>query len=58
MGSHDKYEMGHDTGDRLYRVLFSSIHYPVDHGFIAGTEPTDGYPLNAHIIVEEPTGPG
>ena len=42
----------------LDRVLFSSIHYPVDYGFIPGSMMPDGDPLDIMIIVEEPTFPG
>jgi inorganic pyrophosphatase len=40
------------------RVLFSSVHYPSDYGFIPGTMGSDGDPLDVLIIVEEPTFPG
>ena len=58
-GSRNKYEIDHTTGAiRLDRVLFSSVHYPADYGFIPGTESADGDPLDVMIIVEEPTFPG
>ena len=58
-GSRNKYEVDHATGAiYLDRVLFSSIHYPADYGFIAGTKAADGDPLDVLIIVEEPTFPG
>jgi inorganic pyrophosphatase len=58
-GSRNKYEIDHTTGAiRLDRVLFSSVHYPTDYGFIPGTESADGDPLDVMIIVEEPTFPG
>jgi inorganic pyrophosphatase len=58
-GSRNKYEMNHATGEiHLDRVLFSSIHYPADYGFIPGTQGADGDPLDALILVEEPTFPG
>jgi inorganic pyrophosphatase len=58
-GSRNKYETDHTTGAiRLDRVLFSSVHYPTDYGFIPGTTSADGDPLDVLIIVEEPTFPG
>ncbi len=58
-GSRNKYEMDHSTGSiRLDRVLFSSVHYPTDYGFIPNTKGADGDPLDALILVEEPTFPG
>jgi inorganic pyrophosphatase len=58
-GSRNKYEIDHETGVvRLDRVLFSSVHYPADYGFIPGTTSADGDPLDVLIIVEEPTFPG
>lgn len=58
-GSRTKYELDPKTGRiRLDRVLFSSVHYPADYGFIEGTLSGDGDPLDALIIVEEPTFPG
>jgi inorganic pyrophosphatase len=58
-GSRNKYEFDPDTGAiRLDRVLFSSIHYPGDYGFIPDTVSGDGDPLDILILVEEPTFPG
>lgn len=58
-GSRNKYEVDHATGViRLDRVLFSSVHYPADYGFIPETKAPDGDPLDVLIIVEEPTFPG
>jgi inorganic pyrophosphatase len=58
-GSRNKYEFDPRTGDiRLDRVLFSSVHYPGDYGFIPGTRSGDGDPLDVLILVEEPTFPG
>lgn len=58
-GSRNKYEMNHSTGEiHLDRVLFSSVHYPSDYGFVPGTLGSDGDPLDVLIIVEEPTFPG
>ena len=58
-GSRAKYELDHTTGHiRLDRVLHSSVHYPADYGFVMDTLGRDGDPLDALIIVEEPTFPG
>ena len=58
-GSRNKYEIDHETGRiRLDRVLFSSVHYPTDYGYIPGTKSADGDPLDILVIVEEPTFPG
>ena len=58
-GSQNKYEFDPDSdSDRLDRALYSSVHYPGDYGFIAGTRCGDGDPLGVLILVEEPTFPG
>lgn len=58
-GSRNKYEMDHERGTiRLDRVLYSSVHYPTDYGFVPGTVAADGDPLDILVIVEEPTFPG
>jgi len=58
-GSRNKYEMDHDTGIiRLDRRLFSATVYPADYGFIPDTLGEDGDPLDALVILEEPTFPG
>src|SRR5262249_45661129 len=58
-GSRNKYEFDHARGCiRLDRVLYSSVHYPADYGFIPDTRSADGDPLDVIILVEEPTFPG
>jgi inorganic pyrophosphatase len=58
-GSRNKYEMDHDTGELfLDRMLFTSTMYPADYGFIEGTLGGDGDPLDALVLVGEPTFPG
>ena len=58
-GSRNKYEYDHERGFfRLDRVLYSSVHYPTDYGFIEGTLAGDGDPLDVLVIVEEPTFTG
>ena len=39
-------------------MLFTSIQYPADYGFIEGTLGGDGDPLDAIVLVGEPTFPG
>ena len=58
-GSRNKYEIDHQTGSiRLDRQLFTATRYPADYGFIAGTLAEDGDPLDALVILDEPTFPG
>lgn len=58
-GSRNKYELDKATGRiRLDRMLFSSVHYPADYGFIEGTLGGDGDPLDALVLVGEATFPG
>src|SRR6266542_3569854 len=58
-GSRNKYEYDERRGRiRLDRVLYSSVHYPTDYGFIPDTLADDGDHLDAMVIVEEPTFPG
>jgi inorganic pyrophosphatase len=58
-GQRNKYEMDHATGRiRLDRMLFTSTRYPYDYGFIEGTLGDDGDPLDALVVLEEPTFPG
>ena len=58
-GQRNKYEVDHETGRiRLDRMLFTSTRYPADYGFIEGTLADDGDPLDALVILEEPTFPG
>jgi len=58
-GSRNKYE--YDAELRrvvLDRHLFTSMSYPADYGFIVDTLGEDGDPLDALILVSEPTFPG
>ena len=58
-GQRNKYEVDHETGRvRLDRTLFTAMHYPADYGYIEDTLGEDGDPLDALVIVEEPTFPG
>lgn len=58
-GSRNKYEYDHAQHViRLDRVLYSSVHYPTDYGFIPDTLSEDGDPLDVLVVVNEPTFPG
>jgi inorganic pyrophosphatase len=58
-GQRNKYEMDHHSGRiRLDRMLFTSTRYPADYGFIENTLAEDGDPLDALVLLEEPTFPG
>lgn len=58
-GSRNKYEYDEEKkGIRLDRVLYSSVHYPTDYGFMPGTLAEDGDHLDVLVVVEEPTFPG
>src|SRR4051812_47183800 len=51
--------MDHHTGRiRLDRMLFTSTRYPHDYGFVEETLGQDGDPLDALVLLEEPTFPG
>lgn len=58
-GCRNKYEYDPKTGKfRLDRMLFSSMHYPADYGFIPETLALDGDALDALVLVWEPTFTG
>lgn len=58
-GARNKYEYDDARGIiRLDRVLYSSVHYPTDYGFIPETLAADGDHLDILVIIEEPTFPG
>jgi inorganic pyrophosphatase len=58
-GQRNKYEMDHVSGRiRLDRMLFTSTRYPADYGYIEDTLADDGDPLDALVLLEEPTFPG
>jgi inorganic pyrophosphatase len=58
-GSRNKYEIDKERGVlTLDRVLFSSVHYPTDYGFVIDTLAEDGDALDALVVVDEPTFPG
>jgi len=58
-GSRNKYEYDEEGGFvKLDRVLFSSLHYPGDYGFIPQTLHDDGDPLDVLVMTNEPTFAG
>ena len=58
-GSRNKYEYDHERHlIRLDRRLFSATFYPADYGFVPDTLAEDGDPLDALVLIDEPTFPG
>ncbi len=58
-GSRNKYEYDHDHHViRLDRRLFTATTYPADYGFVPETLAGDGDPLDALVLVADPTFPG
>ena len=58
-GSSNKYEWSDEfNAIKLDRLLFSSLGYPTDYGFFRQTLASDGDPLDAMVVVSEPTFPG
>ena len=58
-GSRNKYEWDEELGGIvLDRRLFTAMTYPADYGFVEGTLAEDGDPLDALVLVSDPTFPG
>lgn len=58
-GSKNKYEYDKDLqAFALDRVLYSSVQYPYDYGFIPNTLADDGDPLDGMVMIDEPTFAG
>ncbi|MBU7586262.1 MAG: inorganic diphosphatase [Nostoc sp. TH1S01] len=58
-GSKNKYEYDKELeAFALDRVLYSSVRYPYDYGFVPNTLADDGDPLDGMVIIDEPTFPG
>ena len=58
-GNRNKYEVDHSSGRiRLDRMLFTATRYPADYGFVEDTLGEDDDPLDALVLLEEPTFPG
>jgi inorganic pyrophosphatase len=57
-GSKCKYELDKKTGLlMLDRVLYASVHYPANYGFIPQTHAGDGDPLDVLVLMQEPVVP-
>ncbi|MDT0645455.1 inorganic diphosphatase [Zunongwangia sp. F260] len=58
-GSRNKYEYDFELKKVRYdRMIFSSMMYPADYGFIPNTLALDSDPLDVLVLVSEPTFPG
>ncbi|BDA39823.1 inorganic diphosphatase [Candidatus Atelocyanobacterium thalassae] len=58
-GSKNKYEFDKNMQSfTLDRALHTSVHYPYDYGFIPNTVAENGDPLDAMVIMDQPTFPG
>ena len=58
-GSRNKYEYDKDIeAFALDRVLYSSVTYPADYGFIPQTLYDDGDPMDIMVLMEQPTFTG
>ncbi|MGV8039056.1 MAG: inorganic diphosphatase [Thermoanaerobaculaceae bacterium] len=57
-GSKVKYELDKETGLlRVDRVLYSSVIYPANYGFIPQTLGDDHDPLDVLVLMQEPVAP-
>ena len=57
-GSRNKYEYDFELNKiRFDRMLFSSMMYPADYGFVPETLALDGDPLDVLVLGHEPTFP-
>jgi len=57
-GSKVKYELDKPTGMlRVDRVLYSSVHYPANYGFLPRSYCGDGDPLDILVLGTEPVMP-
>ncbi|MGE4233850.1 MAG: inorganic diphosphatase [Bacteriovoracia bacterium] len=57
-GSKVKYELDKKSGlIKVDRILFSSVHYPANYGFIPQTFCEDGDPLDILVLGQEPVVP-
>lgn len=57
-GSKVKYELDKETGlIAVDRILYSSVMYPANYGFIPQTLGDDGDPLDVLVLMQEPVIP-
>ena len=57
-GTRNKYEADEQGTIWLDRLLFTATRYPEDYGYVPETLAEDGDPLDALVLLEEPTFPG
>ncbi|HWE57813.1 MAG TPA: inorganic diphosphatase [Acidimicrobiales bacterium] len=57
-GTRNKYEADESGTIWLDRMLFTSTRYPEDYGYVPGTLAEDGDPVDAMVLLDEPTFPG
>ena len=57
-GTRNKYEADEEGVIWLDRTLFTSTQYPEDYGYVPRTLAADGDPLDAMVVLREPTFPG
>jgi inorganic pyrophosphatase len=57
-GTRNKYEADSQGTIWLDRMLFTATRYPEDYGYVPETLAEDGDPLDAMVLLEEPTFPG
>ena len=59
LGSYIKYEVDKKTGVLFVdRILYTSMHYPFNYGFIPNTLEEDGDPVDVLVLGYEPLLPG
>jgi len=57
-GSKVKYELDKETGLlKVDRILYQSVVYPANYGFIPQTLGDDGDPLDLLVLMQEPVAP-
>jgi len=57
-GSRNKYEVDTNGVVRFDRRLPAALAFPADYGYVPGTVGSDGEPLDALVLMPEPTFPG
>ena len=58
MGTKNKYEITKSGKIKLERVLYSSVTYPAEYGYIDNTLAGDGDALDILVLASNPTFPG
>jgi inorganic pyrophosphatase len=57
-GTRNKYEADEGGTIWLDRMLFTATRYPEDYGYVPQTLADDGDPVDAMVVLDEPTFPG